>query len=152
MRHINWLSKVIVITVGVVVIDQFTKGVVSANGWYMVINKGVSFGWRPAGEWLTITLVVLVGVLSAVSFRYWRRAPLVAGLFLGGVTANLLDRISYGGVRDWLPIPWTGLYNNLADWAIAVAVVLLLYQSFIGKNADSSLQRAEKIDSTLGEN
>lgn len=37
--------------------------------------------------------------------------------------SNLLDRLVYGGVRDWLTVPVLGLKNNLADWAIVGAIV-----------------------------
>lgn len=47
-------------------------------------------------------------------------------LFLGGALSNIADRLWLGGVRDWLVIPGTRLYNNLADYAIAVAVIWLI--------------------------
>jgi lipoprotein signal peptidase len=34
----------------------------------------------------------------------------------------MLDRLINGGVRDWLVVPVLGLRNNLADWAIIIAI------------------------------
>ena len=99
-------------------------------GMAVVINTGVSFGWRPAGEWLFLALAFVLGAGVALSWRYWSRAPIATGFFLGGITANLTDRFVFGGVRDWLPIPLTGLYNNLADWGITIAVLLVLYELY----------------------
>lgn len=123
----RWL----VVTLVVVGVDQASKAVATRSHWPIVVNHGVSFGWRaglwgrPAAGWWLAGVVVLLGVVGLMGWGYWRRAPVVTGLFLGGAVANLIDRLIWGGVRDWLPIPFTGLLNNLADWAIAAAVVML---------------------------
>ncbi|MBP7876213.1 signal peptidase II [Candidatus Woesebacteria bacterium] len=127
MMRIQWQWTVALSALFAFLLDQISKTVFISSQGRMLINEGVSFGWRPAGEWLPIGLVVLIFFVAAASFRYWSRAPLATGLFLGGVLANLTDRLIFGGVRDWLPIPLIGLYNNLADWAIAAATILLLY-------------------------
>ncbi len=127
MMRIQWQWTVALSALFSFFLDQISKKMVISSQGRVLINEGVSFGWRPAGEWLPLGLVVLVCFVAAASFRYWSRAPLATGLFLGGVFANLSDRLFYGGVRDWLPIPLIGLYNNLADWAIAGATILLLY-------------------------
>ena len=129
----SWQVKVAVVSCVVFVLDQVSKFGAQLAGWPMVLNSGVSFGWRPAGEWLTLGLVVLVGVGVAVSWQQYHRAPIISGLFLGGVLANLTDRIFLGGVRDWLALPFTGLYNNVADWAIALAVIIALQRIFLKK-------------------
>lgn len=123
----SWQKMVISVAGGVFFLDQFSKILAAAIDIPIYVNEGVSFGWRPAGEWLTMGLALFVGFLAVTTYRYWRRAPLITGLFLGGVLANLLDRVLYGGIRDWLLIPFVGLYNNLADWAIAMAVLLLVH-------------------------
>lgn len=59
----------------------------------------------------------------------WRNMQgIFTGLFIGGAVSNIIDRIYFGGVRDWFPIPFVGLRNNLADWAIFLAVFLSVVQ------------------------
>ena len=128
-----WQIKLAVAVVVVLVADQVSKWAAEVVDWPMVLNSGVAFGWRPAGEWLTFGLVALVGVGAAASWQQYRRAPIISGLFLGGVLSNLTDRIFFGGVRDWLALPFTGLYNNIADWAIALAVIIALQRIFYKK-------------------
>ncbi len=147
--RINGQRTVSSLVVGVVLLDQFSKYVVATEGGIVVINQGISFGWRPAGEWLTIGLLAVVGLLLILAQRYWRRAPNTSGLFFGGVFSNLLDRFFFGGVRDWLPLPGLGLYNNLADWAIAMAVILLIYQALRTDSAGESVIKTDEKTGTV---
>lgn len=136
----SWQKIVAAASVAVLIIDQISKFLITAMGWPIVLNAGISFGWRPAGEWLTISLLVLIGLVVALSYRYWSRAPYATGLFLGGIASNMADRIIFGGVRDWLPVPLISLTNNLADWAIALSVSILIYQSFISTKYSGAAQ------------
>jgi len=106
----------------------------------MVWNQGVSFNLLRAesglGRWaLVIFALIVVGAL-AVWARGVRR-PLMAvalGLVMGGAIGNnLIDRVRFGAVADFLDFhalffPWV---FNLADSAISVGVVLLLADSFV---------------------
>jgi len=113
----------------VVALDQFTKVLWQSSA---VLNTGVSFSWQSgAGE--TLTFLLTAGFLLLVAFASWQllqpQPKTVAvgyGLLLGGGFSNLLDRWLYGGVRDIWPVPFLSLTNNLADWAIFLAVVLLV--------------------------
>lgn len=124
----TWQKVFLGSALGVVLLDQFSKYWIARSGGSFLINQGISFGWLQTGLGLTGGVVVLVGVLVWLTFRHWQQSPLAYGLFFGGVKSNLLDRLCFGGVRDWLPIPLVGLYNNVADWAIAIAVIILLQQ------------------------
>ena len=111
----------------------------------MVMNQGVSFGLlradSPTGRWL---LVGAAGVVVVGLIAWARRAdrPLFAaalGLVIGGALGNnLIDRARIGHVVDFLDFsglmfPWV---FNVADSAISVGVVLLLWDSFFpGKTA-----------------
>jgi signal peptidase II len=99
----------------------------------MVWNKGVSFGMLRAdsglGRW---GLVVLSFAISGL-FGQWlrtatRRLTAVSlGLVIGGALGNVVDRIRFGAVVDFLnfgPIfPWV---FNVADASITVGAALLL--------------------------
>ena len=62
-------------------------------------------------------------------------------LILGGAIGNLIDRVLFGNVIDFIQV-WLGSYPfpafNLADSAISVGAVLLILGSFT---------RSEKVDS-----
>ncbi len=99
----------------------------------MVWNYGVSFGLLKAGSELERWgLVVLSGVISAV-FAVWlaraerRLTALALGVVIGGALGNMVDRIRYGAVADFLD--FSGLYFpyvfNVADAAITIGAAML---------------------------
>jgi signal peptidase II len=105
----------------------------------MVWNEGVSFGLLRANSdamrWLLVAFAVaVVLVLIWWSGRQVRRLPALSlGLIIGGAIGNnLIDRVRFGRVADFLDFsglhfPWV---FNVADSAISVGVVLLLLDSF----------------------
>jgi|GEM_PF-346327 len=118
---------------GVLLVDQFTKFI--ADQYHLVtLNKGISFGLLEIGHpILGGALLIGLGVIVVLILqKYWRQHPVSTGLFVGGALSNIADRISRGGVRDWLPLGPLPLKNNLADWAISLAalmIIITLYQN-----------------------
>lgn len=117
-----------VLVVGTIVIDQVTKFLAAAWGT-VGLNGGISFGLlAPLPSWfLTISLMVLFGLVWWQTRDEWAAHPWAAGLFAGGAISNLIDRLLLGGVRDWLPIPWLAMHNNVADYAIVIGLGLLVF-------------------------
>ena len=119
----------------VLLADLLSKTLVSYLGQSMALNQGISFGIE--FRYLSIFLgICLLGITVIMSwFVYSERDNVYLlfgkGLFLGGAFANVVDRFMSGGVRDWIPLPGVGVYNNLADIAIFCGVVIWIYQSFI---------------------
>ncbi|PIY80235.1 MAG: hypothetical protein COY80_04025 [Candidatus Pacebacteria bacterium CG_4_10_14_0_8_um_filter_42_14] len=86
------------------------------------VNTGVAFGFL-ANSFFSVKLASLFFCAFAIFIVWqfwskWQKNPIALGMFTGGVFGNLLDRLVYGGVRDWLALPFTNLTNNLADWFI----------------------------------
>lgn len=100
----------------------------------MVWNEGVSFGLLSAGsEFERWALVALQGSIAAF-FVWWLRTAerqlttVALGLVIGGALGNVVDRIRFGAVVDFLDatalhFPWV---FNVADAAINVGAGLLL--------------------------
>ena len=85
-----------------------------ANFGVAVENTGVSFGLNIGGIFINI---VILAVLGRWVIR--KGEDLWLGLVWIGGGLNLIERIRFGFVRDYWPLPF-GLYNNLADWLIAL--------------------------------
>ena len=107
-----------------------------------VLNRGVSFGLLTGGEtgrWLlTVFSVAVAGLLAFWATRADRRLLITAiGLIMGGALGNVIDRIRFGGVVDFLD--FSGLYFpwvfNVADSAISIGVVLLVVDSFLSERS-----------------
>jgi len=105
----------------------------------MLWNDGISFGLLRAGsEGARWALVLLQGGIACL-FGWWllsARAPMTGwalGLVIGGALGNVLDRIRFGAVVDFLDFsglgfPWV---FNVADAAINVGAVLLAIEFLI---------------------
>ena len=109
--------------------DQMSKFFATVLGLNIQYNSGISFGILSQldTKLLTVLLCILIYFLF-VSFRaIWSKNESATGLFFGGAVANLFDRFNFGAVRDWLPIPFTQIQNNVADWAIFAGIVLLIF-------------------------
>lgn len=92
-----------------------------------VHNPGGAFGLFPQhpGAFVAVS-VVLVGALGMfLLLGRWRRwGGAGAGLLLGGAVGNLVDRIRWGYVLDYLEIPWFSVFN-VADTAIVAGATLV---------------------------
>ena len=124
-----------------------------------VHNRGIAFSMFSEGGWLS--RIVLHGViLTAVVLIAWmlfqhgqqRRLPGVAfGLILGGAIGNLIDRVLYGWVIDfihvWLRVgdkSWSWPDFNVADSAISVgAILLILNEIFLQRRTDNDAPDAD---------
>jgi signal peptidase II len=104
----------------------------------MVWNQGVSFGlFRGEAEWVRWVLVAFSLGVAAFLAVWARRVdrPLLGvaiGLVMGGAIGNMIDRVRFGKVADFIDVtalhfPWV---FNIADSAISIGVVLLLIDSF----------------------
>ena len=104
-------------------------------------NQGAAFsflsgagGWQ---RWFFIGLAIVASVFIFVWLRKLdpsrRREAVAWALVLGGALGNLIDRILYGYVIDFLDVyvgDWHWPAFNVADSAITVGVALLLLDSF----------------------
>jgi signal peptidase II len=95
----------------------------------MAWNYGINFGLLANGSDLARWgLIVLALVIAAVVVWWMRRergnwkAELAGGLMVGGALGNVIDRIAYGAVADFVNVSCCGIENpyafNVADIAI----------------------------------
>jgi signal peptidase II len=96
-----------------------------------VRNKGVAFGLGDDISAVVVgaTVVVLLGLLVFLASRSRTGWPiwLPAALLIGGAVGNLADRVRDGAVIDFIDLPLWPTFN-LADVAIVVGVLLLLFE------------------------
>jgi signal peptidase II len=100
----------------------------------MVWNRGVSFGLLRADVDLTRWALAAFSIIVAIVLSVWvrgatRRLSAVAlGLVIGGAVGNVIDRIRFGAVADFLDFSrlWFPWIFNVADAAISCGVALLL--------------------------
>ena len=108
----------------------------------LVYNKGAAFSFlSDAAGWQTPALIVFalvaIGIVGTFIVRSPGRRLLCTGLalILGGALGNLIDRLRYGSVVDFLDFHAQGWHwpaFNVADSAITVGAVLLILEGFSG--------------------
>jgi lipoprotein signal peptidase len=89
-----------------------------------VQNPDFSLGMASAPFPIMLALASL-GILGFGGYTAWQAhrrkvLPWVPGLMIGGATANLLDRLLFGAVHDWLYLPKVVI--NLADVAVVIGL------------------------------
>jgi len=55
----------------------------------------------------------------------------LSGIFFGAGISNIVDRLFFGGVRDWLLIPVVGWRNNVADYLLFVVVGIIVTKELL---------------------
>jgi signal peptidase II len=116
----------------------------------MVWNRGVSFGLfnghGEIGRWALAVFETVVAAALAVWARRVER-PILAlalGLIMGGAIGNVVDRVRFGAVVDFIDVsalhfPWV---FNLADSAINIGVALLIWDALMPAKSAATSERA----------
>ena len=150
-RPVNLLPNIFLI-LSIVALDQVTKlailgrdvvdiypvmEITSFLNLVLVQNKGISFGLFSRYEigWLISILTICIVVVLFIWMRKLERAILALpfSLIIGGAIGNLIDRLNYGFVVDFIDFHFFGWHwpaFNIADSAITVGVIFLLIASF----------------------
>jgi lipoprotein signal peptidase len=110
----------------------------------MVWNHGVTFGllngFGAWGAWLLTGAALLIVIALGVWLRRaeTRRVAAALGAIAGGAIGNVLDRLRFGSVVDFIHAhigAWSWYVFNLADAAIVCGVAVLVIDSLFAKPA-----------------
>ncbi|MCD1626724.1 MAG: signal peptidase II [Paracoccaceae bacterium] len=151
MRLVFWVAAVIFVADQVVkylvvhILDLAFVGAIDVFPPYlnlrMAWNYGINFGlFAQASDSVRWVLIAVALVISAGVLWWIRKDPpgrwglVAAGLLVGGALGNVVDRVIYGAVADFLNMSCCGIENpyafNIADISIfAGALGLILFTS-----------------------
>ena len=143
VRYRHKLGLLLVVAALVVIFDQLSKLWVAANRPEMelvpgfidlvyVRNWGAAFGLLASHTELLIAIGIAGSIILLVFFHYMSPVAdlgvLSFALLLGGAVGNLVDRIRFGYVVDFISVQfirWPPF--NIADASITVGIFALLY-------------------------
>lgn len=154
-------KKSLIIALIVVFYDQLIKYVIDGSFYYgqlkaiipkffyltKVYNDGAAWSVLRG----SVTVLIIVAILALVflyryekSFKKNKKNILAFGLVYGGLVGNLIDRIRLGHVIDYFKID-LGHYEfpifNLADIAIVVGFILIIYAIYKGEDKNGIKSR-----------
>ncbi len=113
-------------------------------------NPGAAFSFlADASGWQRWFFTVLAAIVSIVLVVWLRRLPpqekwmaAALALVLGGAVGNLIDRLMYGYVVDFIELYYKDWYYpafNIADAAITVGAVMLVVDTLRSKEKQGRL-------------
>lgn len=133
----------VLIIAAVIALDQFTKFLVVTRlmptGDYSVIsglleftyveNKGIAFGMFQNQRWFFViaTSIIAMVVLYFIykMFKDYVFFTICLSLIFGGAIGNIIDRIRYGYVVDFIHFNFFSPVFNIADSAVVVGSIAL---------------------------
>ena len=143
-------SYVVLIVSAIVVLDQITKYLIAAHlspfdsievfpflHIVNVRNTGAAFGsFRGVGSvfFIVISVIAIIFVITLLVRRTYNYIGL--SLVLGGAIGNLIDRVLYGKVVDFIDFS-VGSFHwpafNVADSSLTVGIGIILLTSLLRK-------------------
>ena len=133
-----WLT-----TLSVLVIDQLSKYAIRSSiplrssvplfpflDFTHISNTGVSFGlFQGFSEMWTLIALLIVGYIF-YNYKELATTPIstyAIGAIIGGALGNILDRVLFGAVTDFIDFKiWPAF--NIADTAISLGALVLVYE------------------------
>lgn len=147
----TWLSLIVIL------LDQLTKAMATAKlemfqpveilplfNFTLMHNTGAAFsflssagGWQ---RWFFTALAIGVSIFIVFWLKRLQKHETVQAtalsLVLGGALGNVIDRVRFGYVVDFIDVYWDDAHwpaFNIADSAISIGAVLLVYISLRGE-------------------
>lgn len=107
-----------------------------------VWNRGISFGFfSNHPEFVRFATIILAGIVIGFLARQLKRYPLLlkfaASAIIAGAAGNMIDRVVYGRVVDFLDFHLVGYHwpaFNIADVAISIGVFLWICAIVSGRD------------------
>lgn len=138
----------------VVLLDQLTKVAIERlfdygdrhpiTGFFNLVltyNKGAAFSFLAGASGWQKPFLTAIGIVASLAILYLlarhgtqKLFSVALALILGGAIGNLIDRISYGYVIDFLDFHWRGWHwpaFNVADAAIVCGAALLILDELL---------------------
>ena len=159
---ISFLRSLAIATI-ILLLDQLSKWLALSNlqlgipeavlpfmNWLLLLNPGAAFSFLAQGSGWQRWFFTIVGLVACVYIVWLLRKSqsdkllcVALSLILGGALGNVLDRIMYGAVVDFIDLHYANWHwpaFNIADSAICIGAALIIWgelsKSF-GKSAQS---------------
>jgi len=127
-------------------------------------NRGINFGLFGGGSEASRWILVILATVICFAVLLWARknahsqiSRISAGFLIGGALANVLDRLIYGYVLDFLNMSCCGINNpfvfNIADvfiFAGALGLIFFTDDSSTGSGSGSKIKPRKRAGKKAG--
>ncbi len=158
-----WIIPFAAIALGVIALDQVSK-ILILNFLYedqvelipgilrftYVENRGMAFGLLSDHRWVFMLLSVIgIALIGAYMWFYVkdRLGRIALSLIIGGGIGNMIDRVAYGFVVDFIDFCafdfWVWVFN-IADSAVCIGAGLFMLYIILDTVKEFKKQKAEK--------
>ena len=157
------LLRYLAVATATLLLDQLSKWSALSNlqmgvpepvlpffNWLLLFNPGAAFSFLAQGSGWQRWFFIILGLVACVYIIYLLRKSLsdkllciALSLILGGALGNVLDRIMYGAVVDFIDLHYANWHwpaFNVADSAICIGAALIIWgelRKSFGKSAQS---------------
>lgn len=120
--------KKLLLALIIVVIDQITKFIFTNKKFLFInyiTNTGAAFGILKDSN---LFLIIASFIVIAIILSLYKKSQYKLGLalMLAGTIGNLIDRIAFGFVRDFIDLKIWPIFN-IADLSNTVGVAIIIY-------------------------
>ncbi len=144
----------------VIVLDQISKVIIKSRfnlhetyeaagsilRFVYVQNPGIAFGFHFGSAWFYATFAAIASLALLIYLYRMRQSAFVfrlaLALILGGAIGNLIDRLAYGQVVDFIEIgfaDWRWPYIfNIADIGVTFGMIILIALTLFEKDEKES--------------
>ncbi len=118
----------LVLIIVLIVVDQFTKLVASEYG-LVKFNKYLSLGFGRYLEAFHLIIIsvfllfIIIWLINKNKIEYNHGMSLI----LAGSISNLIDRVIFQAIRDYISVPFINVCNNVADWYIFIGCIYYIF-------------------------
>jgi signal peptidase II len=146
IKNIAWCTALAIFFL----IDRYLKTIALSSYNQPIINNLINFNFVPnyqiafslpvSGPWLSIlisSIIIIITIYLALNYKKLKSLEFISlfGIALGA-TSNLIDRINYGFVIDYLDLRWFTIFN-IADVLISVCSIILFINLMQSSKKDS---------------
>lgn len=131
----------IALSSSIIFFDQFLKHKIRQLGGFYVCNNGISFNINVSylEIWLSLAFLLIVGIYKKFEVKSDGLLSIGFILLIAGAFSNIVDRVMYGCVIDFINTPFNIFpLFNLADASIFFGCALIIYKLMLYNDSKSA--------------
>ncbi len=130
----NLILKQSLTVSALVIIDQLSKYIIRSSGGFYICNSGISFGIHLSLGIFYLLWIIIITAIVLLIFKSRSKLTIFSLLLiLSGAFSNIIDRLFFGCVIDFIDIKVWPIFN-IADILISAGAILLITKNIFPKN------------------